>query len=228
MNKQQKTELIKAFNLFVTLFNKWLEKQATYDEWQEEKHKRDKNGRFAKNGSIVNKIYKSKDITQDDLNNLEQSFESGDYSDFTEYEKFIDDTLNSMQAKGQVAFVGNLPFKVTRYYTNIGINLESALTGIIDHSLLHMKRDSKEKRNATLRSDEIKAIPAKIHSKDTLWFYDKNNKSIVMAFVRFGNEYAKVIIKPNRKLGKGIGNEIITGGKISKENLLQIKDNEKI
>ena len=60
MNKQQKTELIKAFNLFATLFNKWLEKQATYDEWQEEKHKRDKNGRFAKNGSIVNKIYKQK------------------------------------------------------------------------------------------------------------------------------------------------------------------------
>ena len=51
MNKQQKTELIKAFNLFVTIFNKWLEKQATYDEWIEEKHKRDKNGRFAKNGS---------------------------------------------------------------------------------------------------------------------------------------------------------------------------------
>ena len=50
MNKQQKTELIKAFNLFVTIFNKWLEKQATCDEWQEEKHKRDKNGRFAKNG----------------------------------------------------------------------------------------------------------------------------------------------------------------------------------
>ena len=50
MNKQQKIELIKAFNLFVTIFNKWLEKQATCDEWQEEKHKRDKNGRFAKNG----------------------------------------------------------------------------------------------------------------------------------------------------------------------------------
>ena len=50
MNKQQKTELIKTFNLFVTIFNKWLEKQATCDEWQEEKHKRDKNGRFAKNG----------------------------------------------------------------------------------------------------------------------------------------------------------------------------------
>ena len=44
MNKQQKTELSKAFN-------QWLEKQATCDEWQEEKHKRDKNGRFAKNGS---------------------------------------------------------------------------------------------------------------------------------------------------------------------------------
>ena len=50
MNKQQKIELIKAFNLFVTIFNKWLEKQATCDEQQEEKHKRDKNGRFAKNG----------------------------------------------------------------------------------------------------------------------------------------------------------------------------------
>lgn len=50
MNNTQKQELIKAFNLFVTIFNKWLEKQATYDEWIEEKHKRDKNGRFAKNG----------------------------------------------------------------------------------------------------------------------------------------------------------------------------------
>ena len=51
MNNTQKQELIKAFNLFVTIFNKWLEKQATYDEWIEEKNKRDKNGRFAKNGS---------------------------------------------------------------------------------------------------------------------------------------------------------------------------------
>lgn len=57
MSNTQKQELIKAFNLFVTIFNKWLEKQATYDEWIEEKHKRDKNGRFAKKVVIIVPLY---------------------------------------------------------------------------------------------------------------------------------------------------------------------------
>ena len=75
MNKQQKTELIKAFNLFVTIFNKWLEKQATCDEWQEEKHKRDKNGRFAKNGgnnsAILSEIDKEIEEKINQLKNID-------------------------------------------------------------------------------------------------------------------------------------------------------------
>lgn len=40
-----------------------------------------------------------------------------------------------------------------------------------------------------------------------------------MAFLRFGNEYLKVAIKVNRKVGKCKANEIITSGKVAITNL---------
>lgn len=127
--------------------------------------------------------------------------------------------LKQKQSTGKTVFIGNLPAKVIRFLKKMGIEPALALTVLSDERLLHMTRDFKENKGATLTIDEIKSIPLKLKEKDTLWFYDKKNDAVLMAFLRFGHEYLKVAIKVNRKVGKGKANEIITSGKVDITNL---------
>lgn len=169
-------------------------------------------------------VQTAKLLNQEDLALAEALINAEGYKDIVAYEKFIDDVLDIKQANGRMAFIGNLPTKVIRFLKNINIEPALALTVLSDEKLLHMTRDFKERKGATLTINEIKSIPKKIKEKNTLWFHDKDNNAILMAFLRFGNEYLKVAIKINRKIGKGKANEIITSGVIQEANLTKEKE----
>ena len=166
----------------------------------------------------------SKLLNQEDLELAETIIKTQGYKDIKSYEKFIDDVMKQKQATGKTVFIGNLPAKVIRFLKKISIEPALALTVLSDERLLHMTRDFKENKGAALTVDEIKSIPLKLKEKDTLWFYDKNNDAVLMAFLRFGDEYLKVAIKVNRKVGKGKANEIITSGKVQGSNLFDEPD----
>lgn len=158
-------------------------------------------------------------LNQEDLELAESIIKTQGYKNIEEYKQFIDDVLKQKQSTGKTVFIGNLPTKVIRFLKKMGIEPALALTVLSDERLLHMTRDFKENKGATLTIDEIKSIPIKLKEKDTLWFYDKNNNAVLMAFFRFGHEYLKVAIKVNRKVGKGKANEIVTSGKVDITNL---------
>lgn len=158
-------------------------------------------------------------LNQEDLELAESIIKTQGYKNIEEYKQFIDDVLKQKQSTGKTVFIGNLPAKVIRFLKKMGIEPALALTVLSDERLLHMTRDFKENKGATLTIDEIKSIPLKLKEKDTLWFYDKKNDAVLMAFLRFGHEYLKVAIKVNRKVGKGKANEIITSGKVDITNL---------
>ena len=158
-------------------------------------------------------------LNQEDLELAETIIKTQGYKNIEEYKQFIDDVLKQKQSTGKTVFIGNLPEKVIRFLKKMGIEPALALTVLSDERLLHMTRDFKENKGATLTIDEIKSIPIKLKEKDTLWFYDKNNNAVLMAFFRFGHEYLKVAIKVNRKVGKGKANEIVTSGKVDITNL---------
>lgn len=158
-------------------------------------------------------------LNQEDLELAESIIKAQGYKNIEEYKQFIDDVLKQKQSTGKTVFIGNLPAKVIRFLKKMGIEPALALTVLSDERLLHMTRDFKENKGATLTLDEIKSIPIKLKEKDTLWFYDKNNNAVLMAFLRFGDEYLKVAIKVNRKVGKGKANEIVTSGKVDITNL---------
>lgn len=163
-------------------------------------------------------------LNQEDLELAESIIKTQGYKNIEEYKQFIDDVLEQKQSTGKTVFIGNLPAKVIRFLKKMGIEPALALTVLSDERLLHMTRDFKENKGATLTIEEIKSIPTKLKEKDTLWFYDKNNNAVLMAFLRFGHEYLKVAIKVNRKVGKGKANEIITSGKIKGSNLFDEPD----
>ena len=76
MNNTKKAELIKAFTVFCEIFYKWPEtQQVVYDEWKEDQHKRDENGRFAKTdgGSSSTSFESDKEIQAkiDSLKNID-------------------------------------------------------------------------------------------------------------------------------------------------------------
>ncbi len=76
MNNTKKAELIKAFTVFCEIFYKWPEtQQVVYDEWKEDQHKRDENGRFAKTdgGSSATSFESDKEIQAkiDSLKNID-------------------------------------------------------------------------------------------------------------------------------------------------------------
>lgn len=160
-------------------------------------------------------------LNQDDLALAQSIIETANYTNKEDVKNWIDKVLKNMQPKGEVTPMGNLPPKVTRFLKGIGSEPKLSLVTLSDERIAHMARDSKKEREAALTADEIKAIPEKFRSLSTRWFYDKGNDAVLMAFIRDGDDWLKVAIKTDRKVGKGIANEIITAGKIHKLNLEQ-------
>ncbi len=165
----------------------------------------------------------SKLLNQEDLELAETIMKSQKCIDSKVFADYIDSLLKDKTTAKDLAIIGNFPYRVLRYLKSINNSPLLALTAIHKNELFHAVRQAKEARGQALTIDEIKQIPEKFISKDTRWFYDTKEKNVVMAFLRYGNEYLKVVFNINRKVGKGIANTFTTAGKINELNL-EIKD----
>ena len=158
-------------------------------------------------------------LNQEDLELAESIMKSQKCIDSKVFGDYIDNLLKDKTVSKDLAIIGNFPYRVLRYLKSINNSPMLALAAIHKNELFHAARQAKEARGQALTIDEIKQIPEKFISKDTRWFYDTKEKNVVMAFLRYGDEYLKVVFNLNKKVGKGIANTFTTAGKVNKRNI---------
>lgn len=158
-------------------------------------------------------------LNQEDLELAETIMKSQKCIDSKVFADYIDSLLKDKTVSKDLAIIGNFPYRVLRYLKSIDNSPLLALAAIHKNELFHAVRQAKEARGQALTIDEIKQIPEKFVSKDTRWFYDTKDSAIIMAFLRYNDEYLKVVFDLNKKVGKGRANLFQTAGKINKRNI---------
>ena len=159
-----------------------------------------------------------KNLTQDDLEDLETLVWARKKGGIEGFPEWVDRVLKSGRAKGEFMPVGNLPPKVVNHLQANGHNPRLSLVVIDDQGLLHMQRDVKNKAGKTLTHDEIKEIPDRFKTGD--WYYDQTDPAALVCWQRYGDDWLKVVIRTDVKIGKteGTANRVVTTGMVNKKD----------
>ena len=153
-------------------------------------------------------------LKQEDLKRLETLVWAKSKENQESFGKWVERVLTSRQAKGELHPAGNLPDKVLR---KLQKQPELALVVVTDKDIMHMSRPSKKRRSQTFTAQEIADIPNRFES--ATWYRDKQDPGLLMTWIREGDKELKVVIRTDRKIGKGKTNQIVTSGSVEKHNI---------
>lgn len=155
-----------------------------------------------------------KNLRQADLEDLQTLVWAEEQGGVEGYKNWVGKVLERKQEKGELYPVGNLPLKVL---AKLKTQPRLALVMMDDKALTHMARDLKQSLEKALTAEEITKIPDKFAGAD--WYRDKEDPALVMAWVRSGDSWIKVIIRLDQKIGKGIANRIVSAGVVKAHNI---------
>lgn len=153
-------------------------------------------------------------VQEDDLADMQTLLAAKAGAGIKGYKSWVEEALGKGRESGEIHAVGNLPSKVLRALEK---QPRMALTVIDDTAVLHMAREAKTARGAALTAEEIGAIPEQFKSAD--WYVDTQDPAVLMTWVRTGTLWAKVVIRLDRQVGKGLANQIVSGGVVLEKNI---------
>jgi len=68
-----------------------------------------------------------------------------------------------------------------------------------------------------LTAAEVAQIPERFDS--AAWYYDTEDPAVLMTWVRHGDVWGKVVVRMDRRVGKGVANLIVSGGVVRKADI---------
>lgn len=134
------------------------------------------------------------------------------------YKDWVAQTQSRGEARGLVYPVGALPGRIL---FRLDQQPRLALVVVSDQALLHLAKDAKDLRGAGLSVAEIQAITNRIWAPDSQWYWDTQEPATLLAWQRFGDQWIKVVIKMDRRVGAGVANEITTSGIVKDYNIAE-------
>ena len=123
------------------------------------------------------------------------------------YGEWVTGVMASMQPKGELYPMGNLPIKVTSAMEKPP---RLSLVVIDDVAVTHLVREVKRKRGKALTPEEVAEMAERLSGSD--WYLDLEDPAVIMTWVRSGDELVKMVIRTDRKIGKGVANQVVTAG----------------
>ncbi|WP_051284480.1 phage head morphogenesis protein [Desulforegula conservatrix] len=148
-----------------------------------------------------------KHLKQEDLESLQTLAWAEGERMKKEYREWVAGVIESMQPKGEVYPMANLPLKVCN---SMEKQPQLALVVIDDHAVTHLVRETKKARGQALTADEVTELADRFAAAE--WYLDQEDPAVVMTWVRSGDELVKMIIRTDRAIGKGIANQVVTAG----------------
>ncbi|MGD9504557.1 MAG: phage minor head protein [Syntrophobacteraceae bacterium] len=155
-----------------------------------------------------------KQLTQGDMEDMETVLWARKAGGVEGYPEWAAGVLENRKPKGELYPIGNLPDKVL---ARLSKQPRLALVVIDDSTILHMARSAKAARGASLTSDEIASIPEKFEGSD--WYRDAQDPALLMTWVRSGEDWVKIVVRTDHKVGKGTANMVVTGGVVKGHNI---------
>lgn len=155
-----------------------------------------------------------KHLTPADLADFEVLLWAEDLVGVSGYREWVEGVLTKQRQQGELYPVGNIPGAVIE---RLAQKPRLALTLIDDEVVLHMAREAKKRRGAALTANEIAMIPEKI--KSAQWYEDLQDPALLLAWIRQGDEWVKVVIRLDQKVGRGVSNRLVSGGIVQTRNI---------
>ncbi len=152
-----------------------------------------------------------KTLRQADLQDMQTLVWAEEQGGVGGYRNWVNQVLSRQAATGEVYPAGNLPLRVLG---KLQQQPRLALVVVDDQALLHMVRDLKK---SALTAAEIASIPEKFAGAD--WYRDKEDPALLLTWLRSGENWIKVVIRLDQKIGKGIANRIVSAGVVKAHNL---------
>lgn len=177
---------------------------------------------FAEDAPCLTRLKKR--LRQEDLDALQGVLWSREQGGLPGYAAWVRGILGRTEqgdwrAKGELYPVGNLPARVIRQLQQRGISPRLALVVVDDVAIQHMSRDAKRLRGAALTPDEVAAIPERFLDGD--WWLDAEDPGLLLTWIRAGEVWLKVVVRLDRRIGKGIANQVTSAGAVQAQNLGQ-------
>ncbi|CAN2042520.1 hypothetical protein GMMP15_840023 [Candidatus Magnetomoraceae bacterium gMMP-15] len=155
-------------------------------------------------------------IKQSDLKNLQVLVQSKSQNQIEGYKNWLNEILSSSTAKGKFYPIGNIPLRVLM---KLKRQPELALIVIDDNTAISL---SAVKKRKTLKPEDIISISDQLVETNN-WYINRKDSSILMALIHKDNNWVKVVVKMNKRIGMGTANKItsadivknpdVTGGK---------------
>lgn len=165
-------------------------------------------------------------LTQEDLTDLQTLVWAEGFRQKKGFETWVDNVLDTMQPKGELYPVANLPGRILG---KLEKQPRMALITIDDKQLVHMAATAKAARGAALTREEIKQIPAQLASGR--WWRDTEKDNYLVTWIRSGDQWLKVVINLDYRIDKSakrIANHIITGGVVKESDIARNEKYEEI
>lgn len=152
-------------------------------------------------------------LKQSDLKDLETLVWAEKQGGVSGYDDWVRGVLESGRANGEVYPVGNLPAHVLN---KLEKQPRLALVVMEDTQALHLGL-GKYSEQAVLTVKEIASIPQQFQK--ARWFVDMEDPALLMTWVRSGSKWVKIVIKTDRKVGRGVANKVVTAGAVKYYNI---------
>jgi SPP1 gp7 family putative phage head morphogenesis protein len=152
-------------------------------------------------------------LKQSDLKDMETLVWAEKQGGVSGYGDWVRGVLESGRANGEVYPVGNLPAHVLN---KLEAHPRLALVVMEDTQALHLGL-GKHSEQAVLTVEEVASIPQQF--QNARWFVDMDDPALLMTWVRIGSKWVKVVIKTDRKVGRGVANKVVTAGVVEDYNI---------
>ncbi|MBF0589396.1 MAG: minor capsid protein [Magnetococcales bacterium] len=154
-------------------------------------------------------------LTENDLSALESMMEADRLKAQVAWTDWVKTIRNTMQPRGEIYPVGMIPADVL---AQLKVQPVMAMLLMDDKAIAHLSRDAKAKRQRIISLEEIQEAPEMI--KQAAWFLDTKDHALLIAWPRRGEEWVKLVVRMDRRIGKGVGNQVVTAGVVRGRNLL--------
>lgn len=155
-----------------------------------------------------------KTLRQADLQDLQTLVWAEEQGGIGGYKNWVGKVLETKQEKGELYPIGNLPLRVLgklKQQPRLALVVED------DKAVIHLADSRKVAEGRALTAEEIASIPEQFATSK--WYWDQKDPALLMTRVKAGDQWLKVVIRLDRKIGKGIANQAVSGGVVQANDI---------
>ena len=133
---------------------------------------------------------------------------------------FADKVLASGKARKSVYIFGKTNKAFLRDLSRKGIAVKSDLAAITDKTILKYRNHPKKRKGATVNIHRFKMVEAAVRKPKNVYIDTNRNRLIYVSSAKYSkSKVLKVVIEPNRKIGKRYYNQVVSIGVVQKGNM---------